>query len=80
MEFWMTPVRWANSEFSAHFSSRGKAKSLSSLPMDGFSVRRWRFPAFRYRSAVDGVPLRDQARENAASGITTFLGWLLLPA
>ena len=36
MEIWMTPVRWANGEFSAHFSSRGKAKNC----------RAWTAPAF----------------------------------
>src|SRR5450830_1685353 len=33
MGFWMTRVRRANDEFSAHFPSRGKAKNSSRLPM-----------------------------------------------
>ena len=38
------------------------------------------FGRFGRGSAVAGVSLRSQERENAAPGVTTFLEWLLLPA
>ncbi len=80
MGFWMTRVRRANDEFSAHFPSRGKAKNSSRLPMTASAFGSGVFGRFERGSAVGGVLLRSQERENAAPGVRTFLEQLLLPA
>src|SRR5450830_1335764 len=79
MGFWMTRVRRANDEFSAHFPSRGKAKNSSRLPMTASAFGSGVFGRFERGSAVSGVLLRSQERENAAPGVRTFLEQLLLP-
>jgi hypothetical protein len=70
MVFWMTRVRWADGEFSAHFTSRGSAESLTELADGGFGVRRWRFRALwawlrNRRRGVCGLP---KARKSPAQG------------
>jgi hypothetical protein len=76
----MAPVRWADGEFSTHFPSRGKAKNSLSLPMAASALGAGILGRFGRGSAVGGVSLHSQERENASRGITTFQEWLLLSA
>jgi hypothetical protein len=76
----MTRVQWANGEFSVYFPSRGKAKNSPSLPMTPSAFGAGIFGRFGRGTAVGGVSLRSQERENAAPGVRTFLEQLLLPA
>src|SRR5208337_4028392 len=68
MGFWTTRIRWADGEFSADFPSHGKAKNSASRPMTASAFGAGVFRHFGPSSAVGGVSLRSQERENAAPG------------
>ena len=71
---------WAESEFPAHFPSRGKARNASSLAMTAAASSAEGLGNFGQGSAAGNAALRRRERENAAPGITPFQEWRRLPA